>query len=286
MRHAALGLIVLIGMLAACSINKERTLAAREGAEDPAALAARAESLFTASPRTPARAANAFRTMQEAARTSAPDDPARFRYLTDAAQYAVWAASHTDDVDQQEALADAAITLSNTAIQMDSSRVEGYFYRAAAIGLFIQENKLKGRSGMTDIRADAQRAIELDSTYSDGGPYRILGTLYLRAPGPPTGIGSTRRALRTLQQAYEVAPEHPANVLRLAEAHLEVGNPEAAAALLDDLDEVLTAYDAPALTKEDWEAEAAELRRRLPASSSHDSGPSYPHRSTKAPHSA
>jgi len=266
MRYLLPCLITIVGTLAACSINKERTLATRKGTEGAAVLAARAESLFTATPRTPERAAEAFRAMEAAAQTSAPDDPERFRYLADAAQYAVWAATHTDDPARQSSLADAAITLSNTAIQMDSSRVEGYFYRAAAIGLFIQENKLKGRSGMDDIRADAQRAIELDPTYSDGGPYRVLGTLYLRAPGPPTGIGSTRRALRTLQQAYEVAPNHPANVLRLAEAHVDLGNPQEAADLLDEFDEAVGDYDAPVRTKEDWKRDADELRRRMDTS--------------------
>lgn len=243
-------------------------LPSREGSESPSALAARADSLFAVEPRTPDRARQAFETMREAAQTSVPNAPERHQYLTDATRYAVWAANRTDNADLQSRLAEQAITLCNTAIQADSNRVEGYFYRAVAIGLFVQENKLKGRSAMSDIREDAQRAIALDSTYSHGGPYRVLGTLYLRAPSPPTGIGSVRRALHTLKKAYEVAPTHPANVLRLAEAHLEAGNPDEAAALLDTFDEALASYDGADLAEEDWRADAAALRRRLEAASS------------------
>lgn len=77
-----------------------------------------------------------------------------------------------------------------------------------------------------------------------------------------------RRALRYLKQAYDVAPEHPANLLRLAEAYLETGDAEEAASLLDRFDEVLAAYDGAELAEEDWRADASDLRRRLETSSS------------------
>ena len=261
----------LVLVLGACTANPGRVLESAESDQPPRVLAARADSLFAVEPRTPSRAREAFQALREAAQASDPEHPDRYRYLVDAAQYAVWAANHTDDGDVQSDLAEQAITLSNTAIQADSNRVEGYFYRAVATGLFIQENKLKGRSGMSEIRADAQRAIDLDPTFSHGGPYRVLGTLYLRAPGPPTGIGSVRRALRYLTQAYEVAPKHPANLLRLAEAHLETGTPTKAADLLDQFDEALAAYDGADLAEEDWRTDAADLRRRLNDSSSSES---------------
>jgi tetratricopeptide (TPR) repeat protein len=263
MRYALAVGTVLVLVLGACSANTGRVLESGDSDQSPRALATRADSLFGVEPRTPTRARQAFQAMREAARAADPQDPQRHRYLTDAAQYAVWAANHTDDADLQSDLAEQAITLCNTAIQADSGRVEGYYYRAAAIGLFIQENKLKGRSGMSDIRADAQRAIELDPTFSHGGPYRILGTLYLRAPEPPTGIGSVRRALQYLKQAHDVAPNHPSNILRLAEAHLEAGNSEEAASLLNTFDAALASYDGTDLAEEDWKADAAALRQRL-----------------------
>jgi len=263
MRYALVFGPVIILVLGACSVDTGRVLESGDSTQSPDVLATRADSLFSVEPRTPSRAEHAFQAMREAARAAAPQNPQRYRYLTDAAQYAVWAANHTDDAALQSNLAEQAITLCNTAIQADSSRVEGYYYRAAAIGLFIQENKLKGRSGMSDIRADAQRAIELDPTFSHGGPYRVLGTLYLRAPGPPTGIGSVRRALLNLKRAHEVAPNHPANILRLAEAHLEAGNSAEAASLLDTFDAALASYDGSDLAEEDWQADAAALRQRL-----------------------
>lgn len=259
------GLVLVLG---ACSVNTERVLDPGDSAKSPEILAARGDSLFSVEPRTPSRAQQAFQALHEAARAADPTDPQRYRYLTDAAQYAVWAAQYTDDADRQSDLAEQAITLCNTAIQAESGRVEGYFYRAVAIGLFVQENKLKGRSGMSDIRADARRAIELDSTFSHGGPYRVLGTLYLRAPAPPTGLGSVRRALQSLERAYEVAPTHPGNILRLAEAHLEADHPQEAASLLDRFDSVLDSYDGPDLTEEAWRKEAKDLRSQLEESPS------------------
>ena len=255
--------MVLALVLGACTTNPGRVLESGDSDQSPQVLAARGDSLFAVEPRTPSRARDAFQALREAAQASDPEDPNRYRYLVHAAQYAVWAANHSDDGNVQSDLAEQAITLSNTAIQADSNGVEGYFYRAVATGLFIQENKLKGRSGMSEIRADAQRAIELDSTFSHGGPYRVLGTLYLRTPGPPAGIGSVRRALRYLTQAHEVAPKHPANLLRLAEAHLETGNATKAADLLDQFDETLTAYDGADLAEEDWQADATALRHQL-----------------------
>lgn len=224
--------LVLLAVALACSIDKKRTLPHTESARDHEQLAGRAQALFAAEPRQIDAARDALSLMQEAARACPPDSPRRFAYLASLARYAIWLALHDGDDGRKSDYASAAITACNTAIQQDSSRVEGYYFRAVAIGLYAQANKLTGRSAMQDMRDDARRAIAIDAGFESGGPHRVLGALYLRAPGPPAGIGSRQRALVELEAALQIAPAHPENLLFLAEACLAARRFEQASELL------------------------------------------------------
>ncbi|MDP9348796.1 MAG: tetratricopeptide repeat protein, partial [Gemmatimonadota bacterium] len=180
------------------------------------------------------------------------------RRLWAAARYAVWLAGRPEA--GGAAYADSALVLANTAVEADSARVEGYYYRALATGFVARANPLTGRSAMRRIREDASRALALDSAFDAGGPHRALGALYLRAPGPPVGVGSLNRAVQHLEAAHRIAPEHPDNLLFLAEAYLDAGRAEEARRLLDRA----AAIEAKDPGEEEWRrAWARELRDRL-----------------------
>ena len=162
---------------------------------------------------------DALEAMRTAARSTAIDDPARADRVRLAARYAVWIARHAASSDARADAAGEGITLANTAVEAEPERVDGYYFRAVAVGCLARENSLYGADAMTQIRGDATRAVELDAAFESAGPHRVLGGLYLRAPGPPAGLGSVRRAVRELEKAVELAPDHPGNLLFLAEAY-------------------------------------------------------------------
>lgn len=255
-------LLVASLLLPACGISTSRVLeGAGPGDADPAELARDAEEAFDRRPRDAESVRVAYRRMSAAVRATGETDPARYRYAARAARFAVWLAGHAEG-SASEAFADSAVVLANTALRTDSTRVEAYHWRAIASGLYARHNRLTaGRSAMERIRDDATRAIRIDPGFQHAGPHRVLGTLYLRAPGPPAGVGSLRRAIHHLEEARKIAPDHPENVLRLAEAYLEAGRRDEAVALVEELLASEIPYGDED-EREAWRTEARELLGR------------------------
>ena len=230
---------------------------------DAAAQAAAAQRAFAERPRTEDNAARAFAAMRDAAQATDLGDPERYPRLALAARYGVWVARHGAESRTRSEHADAAIVVCNTAIQDQPDRVEGYYFRAVATGMFAQENTVYGPDAMGQIRDDARRAIELDPAFEEAGPHRVLGGLYLEAPGPPSGVGSLRRALRELETAVRLAPDHPDNMLLLAKAYLTDERPgDQVAALLDRLPAAIE-QATDERDRDLWRSQLAELRARL-----------------------
>lgn len=73
------------------------------------------------------------------------------------------------------------------------------------------------------LRDYSQAVVELDPSYDDAGPLRLLGRLHALAPKVPffTGWIDRDKAVEHLEEAIRLAPEHPYNRLFLAEALLE-----------------------------------------------------------------
>ncbi len=75
------------------------------------------------------------------------------------------------------------------------------------------------------IKAFAERTIELDPLYCDGGGYRTLGRLHFKTPRIPFFLSWPRKkkALALLKKAVEVGPDNLTNHLFYAESLLERG---------------------------------------------------------------
>lgn len=189
-------------------------------------------------------------------------DPLKYGALWRSAKYRVWLSYHSDRKAEISRFALEAIGFCEKAVRADENRAEGYYYRAIATGLYAEQNKLKSRDAMKRIERDALRAIELDAALSHGGPHRLLGALYLRAPGPPTGVGSLRRASQHIRQAVQLAPDYPENLLFLAELHLKSRNRQEAQRLVE---QVLSSSHpgGDLLGPDDLRQQALELQLRL-----------------------
>ncbi|TFH41213.1 MAG: hypothetical protein E4G96_05960, partial [Chrysiogenales bacterium] len=69
-----------------------------------------------------------------------------------------------------------------------------------------------------------------------GGPLRVLGMLYIKAPAWPSGIGDLDKALDLLRRATEKYPSHPLNYMFYGDALLQDDDKEKA------LENLETAY--------------------------------------------
>lgn len=229
---------------------------------DARTLAAAAQQKFSESPRTVKSAGAAYDLIKEATQKISKDNPKRFDYLIQSAKYAIWLSYHGEGKNHKSKFANAAIKHSHQAIAANSQRVEGYYYRAIASGLFAEQNRLFGKAAMHQIRKDLLTAIDLDPSFDYGGPHRVLGAVYLRAPGPPAGIGSIRRAVFHLKEAYKISDEYPENLLFLAEAYLKLKKIDEATQLLTLLKSHYLNFGEPS-DQDDWLQRTVKLKSRL-----------------------
>jgi tetratricopeptide (TPR) repeat protein len=107
-----------------------------------------------------------------------------------------------------------------------------------------------------------ERAAAIDPNFDHAGPHRLLGALYLRAPGPPAGIGSLRRAVEHLEKTAELAPDYPENLIFLAETYLKSRRCEEAGELILRAQKSLSAT-GNLMDQEKWQKQIDELQARL-----------------------
>ncbi len=221
-----------------------------------------AHDLYAMSPRTEQRVTRAWQLAEKALKHISRTDTSAFADLLDGTRYALWLAINSAEKPSKSRYASEAQRLATRLIHIRKDRAEGYYYRAIAVGIFSDLNRRNARPAMRAIRDDALAAIELHESHDYGGPHRLLGALYLRAPGPPAGIGSIRRAAQHLEKAREIAPNHPENLNFLAEVYLKLGRRQPALQLI----EKALAADWPddgLVTRENRRKESESLRERI-----------------------
>ena len=110
----------------------------------------------------------------------------------------------------------------------ESDTVEYTFARAAITGRLVQQRGLMGARQIPEVEKWALRSRELDPGFRDGAATRLLGTLYVIAPGSLVDHGDSETGLELLEGLVAEHPEVPENHLRLAEAYIALGDPDPA----------------------------------------------------------
>ncbi|MBW2708193.1 MAG: tetratricopeptide repeat protein [Deltaproteobacteria bacterium] len=105
----------------------------------------------------------------------------------------------------------------------------------------------------------ALQAARLKPALDHGGPDRMLGGLYLRAPGPPVSIGDLEKAIVHYQRAVSQYPDFVENRLGLAKAYLEDEDPGPAC---DQLQRILICMPPANEWEEPWK-QALDLMKQL-----------------------
>ena len=140
--------------------------------------------------------------------------------LWEAARTCVWLGNYGPE-DKQKDYVIQGITYANTAVEINPEGVEGLFYDGALAGKLAELDISYGANGMKTIMDRMQQLIDMDSNFIYGGPHRVLGILYMRAPGDPIGPGDWDLAEKHLKESLEYDPNWPENQLYYAE--LEFG---------------------------------------------------------------
>lgn len=123
--------------------------------------------------------------------------------------------------DETLAWAEAGEELSRQIVERAPNRVEGHYYEALFIGLKAREKSVpKALLLLPRMASRARRAMEIDETYDDAGPLRLMGMLLISAPPWPASVGDTEEGLELLARAV-VLSEYPRNRLLLARALID-----------------------------------------------------------------
>jgi hypothetical protein len=83
-----------------------------------------------------------------------------------------------------------------------------HYYLAANLGLAVRDHITLAMGNLGRLESEMKQAVALSPNIDDGGPLRLLGALYLKAPAWPKGIGDIDKE----------HPEHPLNHLFYAQA--------------------------------------------------------------------
>ncbi|MDZ7696419.1 MAG: hypothetical protein U5R49_05650 [Deltaproteobacteria bacterium] len=103
--------------------------------------------------------------------------------------------------------------------QHPESGLAHYLY-AYLTGLEAENDPLRGLEWVPVIEREALRAANLSPGIDHGGPDRMLGELYLRAPAFPMSVGDPAKSITHFKKAVTQAPGFMENRLGLVEALL------------------------------------------------------------------
>lgn len=116
---------------------------------------------------------------------------------------------------------DKGVEYGEQGVKVNENSLEANFWLAVNYGSYGQEKGImKSLSLISPIKTCAERVLELDESYFYGGPWRVLGRLYNKAPGFPLSIGSNKKALECFEKALEFGPKFYLNHLFIAELYI------------------------------------------------------------------
>ena len=166
----------------------------------------------------------------------------------------------------REKLASEGVRFAETALAQGASNDGAvHYYLAANLGLAVRDHPTLAIGNLGRLEDEMKQAVALSPGIDDGGPMRILGALYLKAPAWPSGIGDLDKALELLEKAVKEYPAHPLNHLFYAQALWAEGD-EANLSLVKAkfaLGKKLLAEGNWGYNKEPWKKEFDEFQQEF-----------------------
>lgn len=126
--------------------------------------------------------------------------------------------SDTEDAAKKAQMSERGAQAGRKATELEPDKVEGHYFLAQNLGWQAQANKGENKELVAEVVRHAERALQIDEKYDHGGPARLLGALYAKAPAPPLSIGDPEKAVKLLQRAVALDAAYPANTIYLADA--------------------------------------------------------------------
>ncbi len=102
------------------------------------------------------------------------------------------------------------------------------FARAAIAGRLVEKRGLQAGELVAEVESYCMRARAADPDFREGAATRMLGTLYVLAPGRLLKHGDSEKGLELLEGEAKAHPDRVEGRLRVAEAYIAFGEVESA----------------------------------------------------------
>lgn len=140
----------------------------------------------------------------------------------------------TEDNSKKDFFALEGIKYAQQGMQSDSKSAPCLYYQAICLGLYSQLHTLTSMGRIQQMLESGKKAAEIDGSFSNAGPHRLLGYVYLQAP-ESLGIGDLDLAIEHFTKAIELAPNYSGNLVARAQVHIEEDELEEAKKLLQQV---------------------------------------------------
>ncbi|MFB0565519.1 MAG: tetratricopeptide repeat protein [Candidatus Aminicenantaceae bacterium] len=118
------------------------------------------------------------------------------------------------------------------AVALEPEKPDGYYWLGVNYGVYGEaRGVLKSLFLVDDIKDAMKKVIEIDRSYEDGGPDRVLGRVYFKVPG--FAGGSKDKSLEYLSKSKELGPNDALTRIYLADTYLSLKKIDEARAELD-----------------------------------------------------
>lgn len=148
-------------------------------------------------------------------------------------------------------------------VAANENSLEANFWLSVNYGSYgTEKGIMKSLALIQPIKTCVERVMKIDETYFYGGPWRVLGRLYHKAPGFPFSIGDSKKGLECLEKALEFGPKFYLNHLFIAELYQSLRNKDKAE---EHLEWIINAPLNKNHEREDegYKKDAQELLRKL-----------------------
>lgn len=124
------------------------------------------------------------------------------------------------DGDQRATLVPPGMAAAKKAIEMAPDRVEGHYYMAQLIGFSALLQKGDSKQVVQQMMSEGETAARINDKFDHGGPARMLGAVFARAPKEPVSVGDPEKAVQYMKRAVAADGDFPLNHVYLAEAYI------------------------------------------------------------------
>jgi tetratricopeptide (TPR) repeat protein len=126
---------------------------------------------------------------------------------------------HTEKKKEKKGIFARGVYYAEKAVELEPEKPDGHYWLGVNHGK-VGETRgiLKSLSLVKPIKNAMNKVIELERSYEEGGPDRVLGRVYYKLPG--FAGGDKKKSLEHLLKSIEYGPEDALSRIYLAETYL------------------------------------------------------------------